>query len=96
MGRVPDAEFSERLNGLTKRTLLSIASKMSESSNNPNNSNLMWFAEKVELFTFTGHDGFQLQGYHIPSIFRKFSGKREDCIVTVNSLAGVCPSVLFA
>ena len=82
MGRVPDTDFSERLNGLTKRTLLSIASKMSDSSNNPNNSNLMWFAEKVELFQFPGHDGFQLQGYHIPSIFRKFVGKIKELNVS--------------
>ena len=75
MGKSRDREFSDRLNGLSKRNLLLMANKMTD--NNPNSSHLVWFANNVELFQFEGHEGFQLQGYHLPSIFSRATGEKE-------------------
>ena len=52
-----------------------MANKMTD--NNPNSSHLVWFANNVELFQFEGHEGFQLQGYHLPSIFSRATGEKE-------------------
>lgn len=59
---------TERLNGLNKKSLDSIVKRISDDEKNTNSNCLLWFASHVELFTFEGHEGFQLQGYHIPSI----------------------------
>jgi hypothetical protein len=72
MGKSRDREFTDRLNGLSKRNLLLMANKMTD--NNPNSSHLVWFANNVDLFQFEGHEGFQLQGYHLPSIFSRATG----------------------
>ena len=64
----PSGEFSQRLAGLSKSTLHSISEKMSDNSNNMTSNHLLWFNNHVELFSFQGHEGFMLQGYHIPSI----------------------------
>ena len=80
MGRMPDRDLPERLNGLTRRNLLIMAKNMAEKTDdaNPNSDHLTWFANTVELFQFEGHEGFQLQGYHIPSIFSKPIGKKSN------------------
>lgn len=80
MGRVQDREFVERLNGLSRRNLIALANNMSNKNTdaNPNSDHLTWFANTVELFQFEGHEGFQLQGYHIPSIFTKTVGERRS------------------
>lgn len=80
MGKMPDRDFAERLNGLTRRNLILLAKNMTNISSeaNPNNDHLTWFANTVELFQFEGHEGFRLQGYHIPSIFTKPIGKKRN------------------
>lgn len=47
---------------------------------------LEWFADTAELFTFPGHDGLPLQGYHIPAPV-KGSKRARGALSDVNSIA---------
>ena len=64
-------QTTDRLSRLSKLSLDAITKKISADAKNVNGSCLSWFASNVELFVFEGRDGFQLQGYHIPSILSK-------------------------
>ena len=81
---------TDRLNRLSKLSLDAITKKISSDNKNVNGNCLSWFASNVELFVFEGRDGFQLQGYHIPSILSKPLGGNYSAPFCINSDSPSC------